>query len=274
MIESEKMKHVKKIFFFVLFFGLAFQQIKAQDTDIPDRPNPPKLVNNLSKQFPDFITQEQTQELENKLDRFSDSTSNQISIVIVDNLNGYEPYDFATRLGQKWGVGTKKFDNGVVILVKPSGGEGQKKAFIAVGYGLEGAIPDATSKEIVENEMIPNFKNGQNFVALDKATDVLISLAKGEINAKQYAQKAKSKDNSGLLFFGFWVVFCIFIFLRSASQKRTGGGSATLGSAGMFFLGSGFGGGFGGGGFGGGGGGGFGGFGGGGFGGGGAGGSW
>ncbi|MEO6884326.1 MAG: TPM domain-containing protein [Bacteroidia bacterium] len=253
--------------------SFAFQPIKAQNDSLPDRPNPPRLVNNLSKQFPNFISPAETQQLEYKLDRFSDSTSNQITIVIVDDLKGFEPYDYATRLGQKWGVGTKKFDNGVVVLIKPTGGQGQKQVFIAAGSGLEGAIPDATCKEIVENEMIPNFKQNQNDVALNKATDVLISLAKGEINAKQYAQKASQGMSSGTLFFIFWVLFCVFIFFRSASQKRTGGGSATMGAAGMFF-------GMGGGGFGGGGGsfggggGGFGGFGGGGFGGGGAGGSW
>ncbi|MES2593015.1 MAG: TPM domain-containing protein [Bacteroidota bacterium] len=249
-----------------------FSALAGMAIEIPERPNPPRLVNNLSVEMPDFLSAEETAILEQKLSSFANETSNQIVIVVVDDLGGDEPWSYATELGQKWGVGQGKFDNGIVILVKPTGGEGQRNLFIAVGYGLEGAIPDLTTKQIREKEMYPYFKKGEYFTALDKATDVLIALAKGEYNSDAYGKKNKKGFPLGVVV--PIVLFILFIIFKSS--RGGGGGGLTMGAAG-FILGSGLGrssGGFGGGGFGGGSSGGFGGFGGGGFGGGGSGGNW
>lgn len=248
--------------------GFLSLPLLAQQELVPEMPKPPRLVNNLSTEFPDFLSAEETARLEAKLVRFSDSTSNQIVVVIVDDLNGMEPWTFATELGQKWGVGGAKQDNGVVVLIKTKAGDGRGKAHIAVGYGLEGAIPDLTAKRIYEEEIVPYLKQGQHFLALDKSTDVIMALAKGEYNYKAY-QKGKGKS-SGRLVFYFILIILVMILLSG----RNRGGGMTIGRRGTIF-GPTFGGG-GWGGFGGGssGGGGFGGFGGGGFGGGGAGGDW
>lgn len=238
----------------------------GQRDGIPASPNPPKLVNNLSKEFPNFFTQNEEERLETKLVKFAEETSNEIVIIIVDDLNGYEPNDFATELGQQWKVGQEKQDNGIVILIKPTGEKGEKKYYISVGYGLEGAIPDLTCRQIEEQELLPNLKNGDFYKALDQTTDVLMGLAKGEINTKKYA-KGKSNNSKSLLKI---IIILVVIVIFIISRFRGGGrGGFTMGSSGIFF-----GGGFGGGGSSGGGGGGFGGFGGGSFGGGGSGGSW
>src|ERR1051325_573381 len=93
--------------------------------DIPDRPSPQRLVNNLSARAPEFLTGEETRALEQDLVNFSNSTSNQITIVIVDSTNGLSAEEFATGIGDKWSVGQKKFDNGVVLLVvDPMGAAG------------------------------------------------------------------------------------------------------------------------------------------------------
>jgi len=243
----------------------------AQVTGIPERPNPPRLVNNLSKEMPDFLSPDEAERLERKLSDFANQTSNQIVIVIVDDLGGDEPWSYATELGQKWGVGQGKFDNGIVILVKPTGGEGQRNLHIAVGYGLEGAIPDLTTKQIRENEMYPYFKRGEYYTALDKATDVLMAMAKGEYSSDAYGKKNKKNFPVGVII--PLILFILFVIFK-ASKRGGGGGGLTMGAAG-FILGNAFGHRGGGGGFGGGGSsGGFGGFGGGGFGGGGSGGNW
>ena len=99
---------------------------------IPSRPSPARLVNDLAGLF----TDQQETELERMLVAFDDSTSNQIAVVTVNDLEGYEASEYATRIGIDWGVGSEKFDNGIVILVKPkTSSAGQ--VFIAVGYGLE-----------------------------------------------------------------------------------------------------------------------------------------
>ncbi len=258
----------KSRFYLTLFFLVSYLTCFSQRTGIPPAPSPAKLVNNLSKEFPDFLSNEETEKLESKLEKFADETSNQIVIVIVDDLNGYEPWDFATELGQQWKVGHEKEDNGIVVLIKPTGGKGQRKFHIAVGYGLEGAIPDLTCRQIEEDELIPYLKQQKFYEALNRTTDVLMSLSKGEYNSKQYAKQHKKNSPSKVLI----VLVLIFIFILFFIKRGGGGrGGMTMGPGILFFGGSGFGSSRGGSSFGGGG---FGGFGGGGFGGGGSGGSW
>jgi|ERR1035437_9634413 uncharacterized protein len=240
----------------------------AEDKCIPAKPSPPRLVNNLSKEFPDFLSADETQRLEDKLVKFNAETSNQILIVIVDDLCGYDANEFSTHLGQAWEVGQGKFNNGVVVMIKPTGGAGQRNAYIAVGYGLEGIIPDITAKQILSNEIFPRLKKQDYYEALDAATGVLMSLAKKEFSSDEYGKRNRS-ENFPWLIIVFVFIFIVMAFVRSRNTGRTVGGRTYYGGM--------WGGGFGSGGFGGGsssGGGGFGGFGGGGFGGGGAGGNW
>lgn len=276
----EKIKDImnkfKKILLVLGFVFTSMGLIVAQD-DIPARPKPLRLVNDITQ----TLSAREINHLERKLINLSNTTSNQIVIFITNDLKGYAVNDFADRLGQKWGVGQKKFDNGVVIVVKPKVGREQGQVSISVGYGLDGAIPDLTANRIVDHEMIPSFKQNDYFTALDKSTGVLIALAAGEYNSDEYAAKTKSNP------FGLLVpVIAILFFVILSRAGRSG--SQTYGKRGsgmpllaMFFLGSAMGRGSHGGSFGnfsggsgGFGGGGFGGFGGGGFGGGGASGSW
>lgn len=256
----------------ILFVGVLALFTTAQD-GIPAKPNPPKLYNNFSNEMPDFLSESEALQLDSDLEAFAKSTSNQIVVVVVDDLAGYEPWEFATKLGDQWQVGHEKEDNGIVILIKPSGGKGERKTFIATGRGLEGAIPDYTCNQIVDNELLPNFKNGDYYEGITAALSVLKSLSKGEFNSDQYAKQNEKKDS---LVKVILVIIVIVVIVIVMSRGNKGGGRGmTMGSRGIFF-GSGFGGGYGGGWGGGssGGGGGFGGFGGGSFGGGGSGGSW
>lgn len=238
----------------------------AQPDGLPDKPREKKLVYNLSQKAPDFLSGDETDRLEKKLETYANETSNQVAIVVVDDLGGMEVADYATRLGTKWQVGQEKFKNGVIILiVDPTGGAGTRDAFIAVGYGLESVIPDIVAKRIVENEIIPEFKNGNYYAGLDKAVEKVIGFAKGEYNSDEYANKGRG--TGGIL---KYIIIAIVIIIILSRFFGRGGGMTMTRYGGTFWGGS-----FGGGGFGGGGGGGgFGGFGGGSFGGGGAGGKW
>lgn len=237
-------------------------------SQIPEAPNPPRFFNNLSQT--DVISESEGQELETLLDQFEQETSNEITVVLIDDLGGDEPWHFASKLGEKWGVGKANKDNGIVVLVKPTEENGGHQVFISPGRGLEGAITDVACGEIVDHELIPNFKSGDYFTGIKNAIIVLEKMAKGEINEKSY-RKANNKNDLTSSIFGFIFVLIIVILLI---RKGGRGGNGTTFGRGGFFVG-GFGGGYGGG-FGGGssGGGGFGGFGGGSFGGGGSGGSW
>jgi uncharacterized protein len=259
------------LIFLIAFSGFAFSQI-------PQKPNPPRLVND----FAGALERNDLENLERKLVAFNDTTGTQILIAIVNDLGDYDAASFAFELGEKWGVGNKGFDNGIVVLVKPFGNKNQRKAFIATGYGLEGIIPDATSKSIVENEMIPYFKNNDFYGGLDNATNVLMGLSSKEFAAADYVAKSKKYPIRflPLLIIIFVIYNLASLMNKSKKQTHTAGHTGSLmqniliarginqmhrGKYGSFTSGSG---GFGGGG------GGFGGFGGGSFGGGGAGGSW
>ena len=265
------MKHLLLSVFLVVFAFSSFAQ------DIPERPNPPRLVNDLAN----VLSEQEKQQLESELVQFDRSTTTQITIVTVPNLGGTDISDFAFKLGEKWGVGGKANNNGIVIIFKPKVGNERGGVFVAVGYGLEGIIPDATAnRDVVNKEMIPHFKQNDIYGGLEAGTKVLMSLAAKEYTAKDYAQKAERKKSDGGG--GFFVAVIIIIILISLFRGGRGrnynsGGSLpfwlALGMLGGSNRGGGSFGGFSGGG-GGGGGGGFGGFGGGSFGGGGAGGSW
>lgn len=262
-----------KILPIVLILFFLSGGIQAQD--FPPAPNPPRLVND----FTNTLTASDLSALENKLVAYDDSTSSQIAIVMMKSVGDYDISDYAFQLGEKWGIGGESNDNGVLILAAMD----DRKVFIATGYGLEGALPDALAKRIVENLIKPNFRKEAYYEGLDEATTMIFKLASGEYKAEDI----ESKGNSGGAIFMVLLFVFIFIILpmiknRNDNNNHMGGRGGgvdmwtTMMLAGM--LGGGgrgsSGGGFGGGGFGGGGGGGFGGFGGGSFGGGGAGGSW
>ena len=239
---------------------------------VPPRPNPPRLVND----FTNTLTSDQVATLEQKLVAYDDSTSNQVAIVIVASTEDYAPVDYATKLGREWGVGNKKTNNGLIILIAKN----DKQIFIAPGYGLEGAIPDITAKSIIDNEIRPNFRENDFYKGLDLGTTAIMKAAAGEYKAPAGYRKKKGKSGGGSIL-GVIIILFIVMMLAGRGGGR-GGGRGMMSRRGYSdiaagaILGSLLGGGgrSSGGGFGGGSGGGFGGFGGGGFGGGGAGGSW
>ena len=170
-----------------LLFLVTVLRVCAQD--FPEKPVPPRLVND----FAGILSQDQINTLEQKLVAFNDSTSTQIAIVIVPSLHGYDKSDYAQRLGEKWGIGQKQLNNGVLILLKPKQPDSNGQVFIAQGYGLEGALPDLTCSEIVDNEMLPSFRNGDYYGGLMKAVNTIMAITSGEFTASDYAGKIKKK---------------------------------------------------------------------------------
>ncbi|MBK3518841.1 TPM domain-containing protein [Carboxylicivirga marina] len=252
--------------------------IGIQAQEIPEKPNSPKLMND----FAGLISSQQEQQLEQALSQFARETSTQIAILTVENFGGTSSEDFAFKVGEKWGIGQQGKNNGIVVVIKPRIGNSRGQAFIATGYGLEGAVPDAVANRIIDHEMIPSFKKGDYFSGIALATNRLMELTRGEYTADEYMDQTGNKGGGisilGIVFFFAIVSFVMRLF---GGQRRSNMGGSSLpfwlmmsmmgsrsscshsGSYGNFSSGSG---GFGGGGFGG--------FGGGSFGGGGAGGSW
>lgn len=257
----------KKILFItclMLCALLAFTQ------ELPPKPN------TLVTDFTNTLSDAEQQQLEHKLVAFDDSTSTQIAVVIMKSVGSYDINDYAQRLGRAWGIGQKGKNNGVVVLVAI----GDRKVSIQTGYGVEAALPDIVTHEIIQNDILPNFKAGNYYAGLDAGTNDIIKYVKGEYKSPKKPEPVKNVGGSVFILVIIVVVILIIIF------RNRGGGGHIIDSRGgaspfWWFLGgallgrgSGGWGGFSGGNDGGGDGGGFGGFGGGDFGGGGSSGSW
>ena len=268
----------------VMVLFLMLTQSGALSAQVPPRPQPQRLVNDLA----DIFSSSQEERMEQALVAFADSTSNQIAVVSVPDLYGMDKAQLAFQIGEEWGVGQQKFDNGVVILVKPKVGNSRGEVFIATGYGLEGVLTDAVCRRIIEQYMIPAFQANDYYAGVENALNVILPLAAGEISTDEFASGDGSESVIASVFFLLFI-FIIFVALfksggNNRPQNMGGGNRKGLSAADLIMLSilsnnsnsrgsdgwggssGGLGGGFGGGGFGG--------FGGGGFGGGGAGGSW
>ena len=243
--------------------GLSASTAHAQQFDFPPRPAGPVLDQG------DLLSSGEEQRLARKLTAFEDTTSTAVVVVTLQSLNGAPIADYATYLGREWGVGQGEKDNGVVFLVS----RGDRKMFIATGYGVEGALPDAIANRIVERIVTPAFRQGQFYAGIDRGTDAIIQATKGEYDASAEARSTSSDGGIPKALIFTILILVYFVgqgFFRGGGGKRSRKSRRRHGDFPVIIWG---GGGGGGGGFSGGGGG-FGGFGGGSFGGGGAGGSW
>jgi uncharacterized protein len=173
--------------------------VKAIGQDIPAQPNPPLMVS-------DFVMKlkpEERNALEQKLRGYRDSTSTEISIVIVKNTGESDPYDYAMKIAKTWGVGAKDKNNGVLLLWATE----TRKIRIVTGRGIEDVLPDAICKRIINTILVPNFKQQQWYQGLNEATDEMIQRASGE-----FKSDATSDDDSPL---GFLSLLFSSLYLSS-----------------------------------------------------------
>ncbi len=209
--------------------------------------------------------------LENKLIKYSDTTTTQIVVVIIASTNGEDINYLGANWGEKWGIGQEKEDNGILILLARD----DRKIAIQTGKGVEHLLTDAMSKRIIENEILPQFRGGDYYAGLDAAADAIFYVMRGEYQGTRPEEEMAKKPSTYL---PLLILIFIIIFIISRGRRNKGPRSAAGTIMDAIILSSlgrgGFGGGSSGGGFGGGGGGFGGGFGGGSFGGGGASGSW
>ncbi|MEP0714033.1 MAG: TPM domain-containing protein [Winogradskyella arenosi] len=274
-----KHKHITFQILFLLVLAMPF--LGMAQYEIPEKP---EFQTSVYDEEIKLLSPSEKSYLEDKLIRYSDSTSTQIVIAIISSTNGEYINYLGAQWGEKWGIGQADKDNGIFILLARD----DRKINISTGLGTEHLLTDAMSKRIINNDIIPYFKRNDYYGGLNRATDAIFEVMTGEYQGTRQT----SDDGSspiGFLFF-LAIIFIIFVITISKSNGGNGGsgggrsgsgglleaiilsnlgrGSYSKGSSGGF-------GGFGGGGFGGSSGGGFGGgFGGGSFGGGGASGGW
>lgn len=259
-------------FFLFLFLCIPIVSWEQCILDQTKSLSKPQFFFNYCEDFDQNLDVHFINQIEKDLEQFALESSNQIVVLTVCDKNncGFTDNQLATEFGDHLGIGEKKQDNGIVLLIRKSPLKGKNGVYIAVGKGLEGAIPDIKAKAIVDRIIIPEFKNLRFQSGITQGLAAIKGMAKGEYDMPLDPEQ----DIMPLLI--FIGIILLFLYLSHKSRGRYGG--RTISRRGVFdhrdsfpYGGTWGGGSFGGGGFGGGG---FGGFGGGSFGGGGAGGSW
>lgn len=205
-----KFKHTT--LFFTLLFSLCFIQIAKAQFDIPNIPKEQTSVYD----YISLLSNSEKSTLENKLIKYSDTTSTQIVVAIISTTKGENIGLLTPRWAQKWGIGQAKEDNGVFILLARD----DRKIWISPGYGVEDRLTAGIVGELTRNVIIPEFKKGDYYQGLNKGVDAVFDVLTG---AYQGSRKVDSPSFPPQIFFILFIVF-IIIIISISKNKRGGGG--------------------------------------------------
>lgn len=178
----------------------------------PAKPSPPHLVND----FTNTLSGGELNALEQKLVAYNDSTSTQIAIVIIPTTNGADIGQYTIELFNKWEIGDKQKDNGVLINVAKN----DRNVFIVTGRGVEEYLPDAICKRIVTNKIVPNFKQDNYYGGLNDAVDEMISRLSGT-----FVNDKEAEDEGIPLWIIVLIIFIILFVLPNLFGGGGGGGT-------------------------------------------------
>jgi len=179
--------------------------------------------------FAEMLSAQERGALEAKLTAFEQSTSNELTIATISSLEGNTIENVAVKLFEDWKIGKKKNDNGVLLLIARD----EREVRIEVGYGLEGALTDAQSHWIIQNQIIPAFKSAQYAAGIGAAADVIIAATKGEYvpsGTENHVPRGRINYQTFFYLFIFGFVWLGSILARS---KSWWGGGVVGGIAGV-----------------------------------------
>ncbi len=258
----------KFLYIFILLFGFtlsgiaqeSYLNLKVDKDGLPAVPSKSIQEQHSVYDYAGLLQEQERKLLEQKLKKYFDSTSTQIVIATVNKVND-DISLYATEWAHKWGIGGKENDNGVFLLVSKD----DRKITIRTGYGVEHRLTDALSRRIIEEKIIPYFRQGNYYGGLNAGVDAIILALKGE-----YKNIKSNNKDEGIPLWIIILFIIIIIILLSSANKNSGGGWHSSGGGPIIFssggrsswgggsfgggsFGGGFSGGFGGGGFGGGG---------------------
>lgn len=208
----QKLKHIS--FLIVLFISFSFPQSVLAQFDIPPIPKEQTSVYD----YINLLSASQKNNLEQKLIRYSDTTSTQIVVAIIATTKGENIGLLAPKWAQQWGIGQAKEDNGVFILLARD----DRQIWISPGYGVEDKLTAGIVGELTRNIIIPEFKGGDYYAGLDKGSDAIFEILKGTYQGTR--QSSKTKEFPPKLFFILFLIF-IFIIISIIKNRRGGGGS-------------------------------------------------
>ncbi len=194
---------------------LALAAITAQAAEVIP-PKPDRYFND----YAGIISKEAALRFNEQLAQFERDTSNQVVVAIFPKMESDSDIaDYTQRIAQAWGVGQKDRRNGVALFVFVH----DRKMFIQVGYGLEGALPDATAFDITEYRIKPHFRANDYEAGLAAGIDSILKAIRGEYQGSgKTASEARSKKLPGIAFLAFFILFAVVMYLITRQNRRHG----------------------------------------------------
>src|SRR3989344_5048427 len=172
--------------------------------------------------FAGMLSVEERGILENKLQQFEKDSSNEITVAIISSLQGDTIENFSVKLFEEWKIGKKNNDNGILLLIA----QDDRQVRIEVGYGLEGALTDAQSFQIIQKIIAPAFQKGGYFEGVTGAVDAISAATRGEYAGLEN-NSSSPKFSSNIIFWGiallFWVIEIIVHILGRSKSWWLGG---------------------------------------------------
>ncbi len=210
---SFQFSHFSKSVVILLF--LLSQSIFSQGFQIPEKPK------NLKDQkgvydYIELLSQSDNLSLENKLIRYSDSTSTQIVVAVISSTEGENINYLAANWGEKWGIGQAKEDNGVLLLLAKK----DRKIAISSGKGVEHLLTDFQSKRIIDRVITPQFKKGDYYGGLDLGADYIFKTLNGEFKG---SRKEESEGFDPGIIFPIIIIIIFFLLLYRGNKNNKGG---------------------------------------------------
>lgn len=173
------------------------------------------------------VSKEAAARFNEQLAQFERDTSNQLVVAVFPKMQSdSDVADYTQRVAQAWGVGQKDRKNGAVLFVFIQ----DRKMFIQVGYGLEGALPDATCFDITEYNIKPHFRNNDYEGGLATGIDLICKAIRGEYKGSGRTDlESRSQNGAGPPSFVFFIVFIILLIIIARSARRSGYGYSSRG---------------------------------------------
>lgn len=222
-------KLARSLQWLLLLSGLVFlPQVSAQEAEFP-------ALTGRIVDLADIIEASAESALSDTLAAHEAETSNQVVVATLSTLNGYDIADYANRLGRFWQLGTSTENNGVLLLVAPA----ERKVRIEVGYGLEGALPDALASVIVQREILPPFRGNDYTTGIQQGVAAVLAAIAGEytapVNGKGSGKTDPVSDKVGqFLPLIFLAMVGIPELLRRTGLRKAANGAFPAGFGGLF----------------------------------------
>ena len=205
-----KHQHIKILLFSL---GLFFVQNVSAQFDIPEKPTFQTSVYD----YINLLSASEKNNLEQKLIQYSDTTSTQIVVAVINSTNGENITYLGAQWGEKWGIGQAKEDNGILVLLAKD----DRRIAINTGYGVEHLLTDAMSRRIIERDIIPYFKNNDYPGGLNRGVDAIFEVLTGEYQGQRQSSNSNGFPFGVIIF--LVIIFIIFIIAISSNRRKGGG---------------------------------------------------